>query len=404
MSRRDDRNVRLRVLEIDLDEPAQFAGRVLSDLGAIVTKVEPVSGDPLRNRPPTAKGSPDRSIPFEHFNANKRSIALDADRDVGAKILDDLIRAADVLLISPSRWSSLGVSARAKVNVIASMYGLSASSDRLHAPQSALTRYAAGGDANFMPSDRNLELRPTFPGWSVADAMCGVGLVVCVLGATVALGERSEEPVEIDFSEQAWYVSLNKMFLSRVAHDGAVLDRMTHTYPFGGNMKCLDGYVSILILEQHQWGKLCAMVGRSDWLERKDLSTAAGRNEASEEIDDALCAWCAVRTVDSILVAARDADVPAGRVATPQDILKNDVMQRRGFTSQRRTAFGTFPVAGLPFGSRFEAPGSPEDFVAPLPGEHTTEVLLELGLERGKIDELLTAGVVKQFHEVGAKS
>jgi crotonobetainyl-CoA:carnitine CoA-transferase CaiB-like acyl-CoA transferase len=86
----------LRVIELG-DIPASYAARWLADMGADVIKVEPPSGDPNRRLPPFAGNveHPERSLAFIHANTNKRSIALDFERESDREVFAWLLASAD---------------------------------------------------------------------------------------------------------------------------------------------------------------------------------------------------------------------------------------------------------------------------------------------------------------------
>src|SRR5688500_4746662 len=87
------------VVEVDGDLPIQFCGRALADLGASITKVEPVSGDPLRREPPlTAKGT--SSVVFESLNGQKELAVIDRDSQEGRARLEQLAASCDVVIIA----------------------------------------------------------------------------------------------------------------------------------------------------------------------------------------------------------------------------------------------------------------------------------------------------------------
>jgi len=79
------------VVEVDGDLPIQFCGRALADLGATVTKVEPVGGDPLRREPPLIEDGTSSAV-FESVNRRKRCVVVDGAR------LEQLVAACDVAI------------------------------------------------------------------------------------------------------------------------------------------------------------------------------------------------------------------------------------------------------------------------------------------------------------------
>src|SRR5690606_36421561 len=108
-----------------------------------------------------------------------------------------------------------------------------------------------------------------------------------------------------DHCEQAHLVNLEKMFIARVSKDKAVVTRETHRYPFGGAVRCKDGFVSMLINEKHQWAGFCEAVGRPEWSADERFSTGSARFKMIKEIEAVLLPWCLARTRREVVDAMR---------------------------------------------------------------------------------------------------
>lgn len=102
----------LRVVDLT-DDTGVYAAKLFADLGADVIRVERPSGDPMRRQAPLFEGpsGATRSLPFLHFNTNKRSLALDYEATAGREVLDRLLPSADVLIESfhPAEAERLGL-------------------------------------------------------------------------------------------------------------------------------------------------------------------------------------------------------------------------------------------------------------------------------------------------------
>ncbi len=397
----------LSVVELDTDIPAQFAGRLLCEMGADVTLVEPADGSIVRRHLPRSDAGDRRSYAFEYLNGGKRSVRLAP----GASRADLAAAAAgaDVLLVGPARWRELGRSAAAKVVVVSSLYGESSDECRSQAPSTAFTRYHAGGDGNFLPTSMDPTLRPTTPGYHIGDHMTGVGIVNAALHA---LHRPQDGPGArfVDFSEQAYQVTLNKMFVSQSSFYRVPLDRFTHTYPFGGNLRCSDGHIAMLVLEGHQWQGLCRMVGEPQWLDDPRFADGVLRRRNGTKIDEVVKVWCAARTTAAVIAAGRTHDVPIGLVATPLDVLADPGLRQRGFLRARATGVGTLATAGLPFGPDFAVarhptiapelgdtalpapPGAGPDLSGPGPSAACANPATPVDLSRLKVLDLTWAG------------
>jgi crotonobetainyl-CoA:carnitine CoA-transferase CaiB-like acyl-CoA transferase len=343
----------VNVIEISGLECVSYAGLLLSQLGADVMKVEPPEGDPLRRRPPFAPavdGSVEAlSVPFTFLNGGKKLSAYDFHDGGSVARLHAQIQAADVLLVDHEMLRELQLelpprSAR-QLRVFVGLYG---GSKEKSMPSSALTRLHASTSGYIIPADTDASMRPAWSGPYIFECMHGVGIAV----ATVAERER-EDGGDVDYSLQGYGLWLDKLLFSRTSTSGVEVHRNTAPYPYGGNLPCSDGFASILVLEERQWHGLCRMTGNPDWLTDERFRSGVLRNRNREPIAKALAEWCSMRSVDEVLEAARQADVPAGRCRSPLAVLNSEAAEERGFFVESQTAIGKIALPSLPFGPAF---------------------------------------------------
>jgi crotonobetainyl-CoA:carnitine CoA-transferase CaiB-like acyl-CoA transferase len=152
--------------------------------------------------------------------------------------------------------------------------------------------------------------------------------------------------------------------------------------------------VAIAVATDEQWVALREALGEPEWAADPELATTEGRRRQHDAIDEHLQAWCRARSGDDIVTALWDAGVPVGKVVQPHD--QPDLAQlafRRFFETVDHPVTGRFRCSTLPM--RFSR--GPEQFHtrhAPLLGEHTVELLAELGLEPAEIDALTADGII----------
>lgn len=338
------------VVEWDTGAQAQFAGRLLAQLGADVVLAEPQGGSATRRRPPILDGPQGPvSATFAFLNDDK-SVVMP-----GVAELDALVSRATIVLTGASAWAADAGRLAAPVVVVDSLYGLEPDMARALQPTSPLTRYSAGGDGFFLPTSKDPSLRPTVPGQRIGDYIAGTGLALAALDG-LQRHRGSGKRQHVDFAEQAYHVTMNKMFVSQSSYYGAALDRFTHTYPFGGNLPCRDGYIAMLVLEEHQWHGLCEMVGHPEWRADPLYVDGVSRRKNGAEVDRAVRAWCAERTTTDVIAAGRRTGVPIGLLSTPRDVLGHPRLRERRFIETRKTSLGAVDTVGLPFGPQFLAP------------------------------------------------
>jgi crotonobetainyl-CoA:carnitine CoA-transferase CaiB-like acyl-CoA transferase len=347
----------LKVVEISFLEPVCYAGVLLAQLGADVVKVEPPEGDPVRRRAPFASSDAGAvSIPFEFLNAGKTSVIHDSSSD--AVHVAALINAADIVVFDQITVKDIGVSLPPRpLGQLRVHVGLYGGGEEKAVVSTALTRLHAGTSGYIIPADTDASKRPAWTGPYIFESMHGVGLAVAIVA------ERGRaEGADIDYSLQVYGLWLDKLLFSRTSTSGVEIHRDTAPYPYGGNMACIDGYVAILVLEEHQWRGFCRMIERPEWREDERFANGVQRNRNRAPLAQGLAEWCARHTVDEVLEAARRYDVPAGRCRSPSEVLGAEVAAARGFFVERETAFGKLKVPSLPFGPKLRgrvAVGSP---------------------------------------------
>jgi len=155
-----------------------------------------------------------------------------------------------------------------------------------------------------------------------------------------------------------------------------------------------DCWVAIAVADDEQWGALRRALDEPEWAADPEMATAAGRRRAHDRIDEELGAWCRARSGDEIVERLWSAGVPVGKVLQPHHQPDLAPLASRAFFEEV-----DHPVAGpsrcstLPM--RFsQGPHRFHRSHAPLLGEHTVELLGELGLSAGEIDALAADGII----------
>jgi formyl-CoA transferase/succinyl-CoA--D-citramalate CoA-transferase len=147
------------------------------------------------------------------------------------------------------------------------------------------------------------------------------------------------------------------------------------------------------------FARVCAAMGRPELAVDERYATHGARGENMAELDDAIAAWTSGQTCDDVLATCGEHGVPAGRIFTAPDMLADPQYLAREMVRRVTTAQGwEVPMTGVV--PRFtETPGDVR-FPGPRLGEHTREVLAELGVEGDELDSLFDAGVVAAPTEV----
>ncbi|MBF6619548.1 MAG: CoA transferase [Patulibacter sp.] len=386
----------VRVLDLSRLLPGPFASLLLGDFGADVIKIEDLGvGDYVRAYPPYVEGVEEtaKSSAFLALNRNKRSIRIDLKTSEGREVLLRLAEDADVLLetFRPGVLDKLGVgyeALRARnprlVYCAISGYG-----------QTGPLRDRAGHDLNYLSLAGVAALNgvrdgaPVNGGVQIADV--GGGALMGVIGILTALrhAERSGEGQFVD-------VSMTDGALAWTAlESGGALRGERPTRGHGlltGQHVCYrpypaaDGYISVAGLEPKFWLAFCRGVDREDLVPHQFDPPESEACAAVEQITRSRtrAEWAAFN-------AEHDACIEP--IWELHEALESDLVREREMVVELDQPGATTPVRGLGIPIKLSAtPGDPRRRPAPSLGEHTGEVLRELGYDDDQIGAMIAAG------------
>jgi formyl-CoA transferase len=160
-----------------------------------------------------------------------------------------------------------------------------------------------------------------------------------------------------------------------------------------------DGYVGVLVYNDKHWKRFFAGIGRDDMARDPRYVTIAGRTENIGFLYDFLAETLAMRTTEEWLAFFVETDIPAMRLATPDELLENEHMAAVGFfkTVDHPTE-GRVRIMDIPQTWSASQPGIRS--LAPRPGQHSAEILASYGFSEPEIAMLL-AGRVIHTQETG---
>ena len=331
-----------------------YAGRLLADLGAAVTKLEPPGGDRTRAEGYAPPGA-DASALFAYVNAGKRSAVVDDAAPEGRRDLGRLLASAEIVLDghAASHWRALGLdfdalpgSGRCRLAVSLTPFGRFG--ERAEWAATHLTAHHSGGEAYAFPGGvgwlRYPGREPVRVPGRVAELDAGTAAALAVL-AWLA-GDREPATLELTWQEAA--MALSRQDIVKWPNDGFVDTRATRQIPVLGLVECRDGWMEIYPSEQHMWERLVEAVGSPEWAHALG-ATADDRIRHTGELNDLFAVWLKVRTKREIFDALRAFGVPGGPVRTMQEIHECGQMRFRGF----------FDAVRYPDGEPLAAPGHP---------------------------------------------
>jgi crotonobetainyl-CoA:carnitine CoA-transferase CaiB-like acyl-CoA transferase len=401
----------LRVLDMTTFWAGPSCTHILAMLGAEVIHIEstrrPDGTRLIAGIPITEDQWWEKSPIFSGLNTNKKGLTLDLQSAAGRDLLNRLIATCDVLVenFTPRVVDQMGldyaaVQAIRPDVVMLRMPGFGLDGPWRDNPAFAYVIEAASGISWLTGyPDRN----PYEP-YSVGDPNAGIHALNALL---VALEHRRltgqgvlVEAAMVDAAinvaaEQVIEYSAYGALLQRDGNRGPTaapqnLYRTNEIDEFGRE----DCWVAVAVTTDEQWVGLCEAVDRRDWASDPELSSAAGRRNRHDDIDELIAAWCLGRTGDDIVDTLWEHGVPVAKVVQPHRQTEIPQLAARGFFEDvGHPVNPRTPHSTLPF-TFSRGPERVHIEPAPLLGQHNHELLTELGLSEEEIDDLAAQGVI----------
>ena len=389
----------IKVVDLSRMAPGPFCTMALGDLGADVIRVEePGGGRMARERSAGAdEDAARRSAAFNALNRNKRSIALNLKDEAARKALREMVRGADVFVegFRPGVVNRLGCDYETMSGVNPRLVYCSLSGYGQDGPYSGLV----GHDINYISVGGALGMigqpdgAPVIPYNIIADfAGGGLHAATAILAALIARGHTGRgQYVDVAMSDGVAYMLAS--MLSGYFADGVVPSPGAMTLngaaPYYNVYECRDGrYISVGCIEPWFWATLCRALGRDDLIpiqfdaDRAEYIKGELRRVFLTRDRDEW--WETLSGIDNIAVAkVSSLDEMA---SDPQNVHRKMVIEAGELNGR--------PVRQVGIGPKLsDTPGSVR-FTGATTGQHTNEVLAELGYSEGDIAALRESGAV----------
>ena len=389
----------VRVVEMGQLIAGPFCGKTLGEFGADVIKIEaPETGDPLRNWRLIKEGT---SVWWQVQSRNKRSVALDLRQKEGQAIARQLIAEADVLIenFRPGTLEGWGMSPQELHQLNPGLVMLRISGYGQTGPYRDLPGFGAIGEA--MGGLRHLTGEPgrvpVRVGVSIGDTLAALHGTIGVLTALYHRKVNGGKGQVIDVALHEAVFNVMESLIPEYSAFGVVREAAGSALPGiapSNAYPCQDGWVLVAGNGDSIFKRLMDTIGRPDLGAAPDLADNAGRVARVQELDAAIGAWSAQRTVQQVLDALGGARVPAGKVYTAKDIAEDPHYRARDMLLSQTTRDGyTVQVPGI-VPKLSATPGTIRSS-APHLGDDTDAVLAEAGLSDEQIALLRSKGVIQ---------
>jgi formyl-CoA transferase len=388
-------------------------------MGADVLEVERVNGgDVTRHQLRDIPGLD--ALYFTTLNSNKRSLAVNTKTPEGLAVMEELIRRADVLVenFAPGAMDRMGLSWEHIQELNPRLVYGSVKGFNDESPWNDLKVYdnvaqCAGGAAS---TTGFWDGPPTISGAAVGDSNTGMHLLIGLLSALLGR-EKTGKGQKVSVSMQDATLNLCRVKL----RDQQRLERLGYleeypqypngtfgdTVPRGGNaggggqpgwvLKCKgwqddpNAYIYFTIQEQN-WPRTAEAVGHPEWKDDPAYTTAEARQPHIFDIFDQIEKWLSDKTKYEAVDILRKYEIPCAPVFSMKELAYDPALrQSRTIVQVEQKERGTYLTVGSPIKfSSFE----PDIKGAPLLGEHSDEVLAELGYNAGQIAEMHAKQIV----------
>ena len=363
----------VRVIDLTTVLMGPLATRMLADHGADVIRID-------RAEP----GTDDIAGLALHIHRNKRSIALDLKSDEGASVMRDLVATADVFVsnLRADALDRLGLSATelrqrhpALIHCVANGYG-AAGPDADRAAYDDAIQAGSGLAALHQRRDG----APAYVPSVIVDKTCSLVMVQAILAALLHRNATGEgQSIEVPMLETM--VSLN--LLEHFRH--AALDPPTATMGYPRVLardrrpyRCADGWVAILPYTGANWQDFFELIDRPELAEDPRFATQVSRIEHIDELYGLVATAAPRHSVDEWLDLCAERSIPASRIADLEELLDDPQITASGLIERVvHPTHGPYRIVHDPVGYDRLDTGLRRH--PPAPGEHTAEILGELG-------------------------
>jgi len=387
----------VKVLDFGRFIAGPFCAALLADFGADVIRVDRVGGSEDRYVMPVTNDG--EGAFFLQVNRNKRSLTLNLDSDEGRQVVRRLLRGTDVVIANmpPRTIASLGLDyetlSAVKPDII-----LTASSAFGSHP-AVRDRVGFDGVGQAMSGAVQMAGFPDHPIKAMVPVVDFATAMSCAFGTMLALYERRTSGRGQEVGASLLRTALN--FSSGTLIEEALLGvgrrataNRSPNYGPSDIYKVADGWIIVQVVGGAMFKRWARLMGTPELLDDPRFKDDAARGENGHILSQLMAEWCRTRTREAALATLEQARVPAGPVYSPRQTLDDEVVRMsESFQWTRYPGVDVdVPIVAPPVSMSRTPPSM--DRRPPLAGEHTDELLAEVGYAPDEIAGLRERGIV----------
>jgi crotonobetainyl-CoA:carnitine CoA-transferase CaiB-like acyl-CoA transferase len=394
----------IRIVEYGLFHAGPGANAILGDLGAEVIKIETNAGDPERYWTNVAGFSlamkNGESIIFEASNRNKKGICLDIKNPKGRRIFNQLLAKADVFLcnLRASTKERLGIDYAALSRINPKIVYASVSGYGPQGPMRDMGAFDPLGQARSGMMFATGASDPTLLHIGILDQAAAITVSHALLSALL-YRERTGIGQEVHislYSTALWIQYINLLTAGVLDVNPCIpADRTQHS-PLRNRFRCRDGkwILGTHHPEEKYWARFCDATGKNELLSDPLYTTAAGGPANFVALNAIFDKVFATRTRDEWMTLFQTEGLMFCSVQNIQEVPHDDQALQNGYLVDfDHPVQGPIKIPGYPV--HFSACAAGTAAAAPQLGEHTDEVLKELGYTRQDIAQFKKDGIIK---------
>lgn len=391
----------LKIIDLSRVLAGPYATQMLGDMGANVIKIErPFVGDDTRQWGPPFLGESNESAYYLSINRNKKSLAVDISHPDGQKIIHELLVDADILIenfkvgsLEKYKLDYQSLKDKYPRLIYASITGYGQNGPLSHEPGYDLVAQAMSG---LMAVTGEPDGAPMKVGVAVSDILTGLHTTIGILSALQArhiTGRGQMVDVSLLDSSLATLTNLAQYYLT--SHQVAPRYGNAHStiVPYQA-FEARDGWLVIAVGNDHQFQKFCRFIGHDEWNNDPRFQTnplrVQNRSTLIPLIESALKSFSVAEFVE----LCRAHDIPAGPVQNIKDVFSSDQIKTREMTisMDHYTGLKT-DLVGSPL--KFSETSVQYTLPPPVCGQHTVEILTNLGYKTEDIAGLATRKIIQ---------